>query len=106
MQVHDGWDYFVVSWADHIAEIFHLAIPPTTRTTVGEGGGDAYLIAGSYLPLLPDHVDEEAHTMDKLLEKASTLTVRTSHREAGLSPAIEPEKLRGHVAANSHMSEL
>jgi shikimate dehydrogenase len=28
VQVHDGWDYFVVSWADHIAEIFHLAIPP------------------------------------------------------------------------------
>jgi len=26
--VHDGWNYFVVSWADHIAEIFHLAIPP------------------------------------------------------------------------------
>ncbi len=26
MQVHNGWDYFLVSWADHIAEIFHLAI--------------------------------------------------------------------------------
>ncbi len=56
--------------------------PPTTRTTDGEGGGDAYLIAGSYLPLLPDHFDEEAHTIDNLLEKASTLNVRTSHREA------------------------
>ena len=26
VQVHDGWDYFLVSWADHIAEIFHLTI--------------------------------------------------------------------------------
>ena len=28
VQVHDGWDYFVASWADHIAEIFHLTITP------------------------------------------------------------------------------
>jgi shikimate dehydrogenase len=28
LQVHDGWDYFVFSWADHIAEIFHLTISP------------------------------------------------------------------------------
>lgn len=28
VQVHDGWDYFVGSWAEHIAEIFQLAIPP------------------------------------------------------------------------------
>jgi len=28
LQAHDGWDYFVVSWADHIAEIFHLTITP------------------------------------------------------------------------------
>lgn len=26
LQVYDGWDYFVASWADHIAEIFHLTI--------------------------------------------------------------------------------
>ncbi len=26
VQAHDGWDYFVVSWADHIAEIFHLNV--------------------------------------------------------------------------------
>ena len=29
MQVHDGWDYFVASWADHIAEVFHLTISPS-----------------------------------------------------------------------------
>jgi shikimate 5-dehydrogenase len=28
LQVHDGWDYFVYSWADHIAEVFHLTISP------------------------------------------------------------------------------
>ena len=28
LQVHDGWDYFVFSWIDHIAEIFHLTISP------------------------------------------------------------------------------
>jgi shikimate dehydrogenase len=28
VQAHDGWDYFVVSWADHIAEIFHLTVTP------------------------------------------------------------------------------
>jgi shikimate 5-dehydrogenase len=28
VQVHDGWDYFVGSWAEHIAEIFHFTIPP------------------------------------------------------------------------------
>lgn len=28
VEVHDGWDYFVGSWAEHIAEIFHLAITP------------------------------------------------------------------------------
>jgi shikimate 5-dehydrogenase len=26
VEVHDGWGYFVGSWAEHIAEIFHLAI--------------------------------------------------------------------------------
>ena len=26
VQAYDGWDYFVVSWADHIAEIFHLIV--------------------------------------------------------------------------------
>jgi len=29
VRVHDGWDYFVASWADHIAEIFHLTISPS-----------------------------------------------------------------------------
>ena len=28
LQVYDGWDYFVYSWADHIAEVFHLTISP------------------------------------------------------------------------------
>ncbi len=28
LRVHDGWDYFVYSWADHIAEVFHLTISP------------------------------------------------------------------------------
>ena len=28
LRVYDGWDYFVASWADHIAEIFHLTISP------------------------------------------------------------------------------
>lgn len=26
LQVHDGWDYFLYSWADHIAEVFHHTI--------------------------------------------------------------------------------
>jgi shikimate 5-dehydrogenase len=26
VQAYDGWDYFVVSWADHIAEILHVSI--------------------------------------------------------------------------------
>jgi shikimate dehydrogenase len=26
VRVHDGWDYFVSSWAAHIAEVFHLTI--------------------------------------------------------------------------------
>lgn len=26
VRVYDGWDFFVGSWADHIAEIFHLTI--------------------------------------------------------------------------------
>ncbi len=26
VQAYDGWDYFVVSWAYHLAEIFHLTI--------------------------------------------------------------------------------
>ena len=29
VQVHDGWDYFVASWADHIAGVFHLTISPS-----------------------------------------------------------------------------
>ena len=28
VQVHDGWDYFVGSWAEHIAKIFQLTISP------------------------------------------------------------------------------
>ena len=28
LQVYDGWDYFLYSWADHIAEVFHLTISP------------------------------------------------------------------------------
>ncbi len=28
VRVHDGWDYFVGSWAEHIAIIFQLSIPP------------------------------------------------------------------------------
>jgi shikimate 5-dehydrogenase len=28
MQIHDGWDFFVHSWAEHIAQIFHLTISP------------------------------------------------------------------------------
>src|SRR6266699_5126181 len=79
--------------------------PQTIRTTDGEGRGDAYLIAGSYLPLLPDHFDEDTHTIDNLLEKVSTLHSWTSYRELGLSPPAEPEKLWERLAANSHMSE-
>ncbi len=26
VQVHDGWDFFVGSWVEHLAEIFHLTI--------------------------------------------------------------------------------
>ncbi len=32
LQVHDGWDYFVGSWAEHIAEIFQLTISPQQLT--------------------------------------------------------------------------
>ena len=32
LQVHNGWDYFVYSWADHIAEVFHLTISPHQLT--------------------------------------------------------------------------
>jgi shikimate dehydrogenase len=28
LAVHDGWRYFIHSWAEHIAEVFHLQIPP------------------------------------------------------------------------------
>ncbi len=28
LRVHDGWRYFLVSWADHIAEVFDLSITP------------------------------------------------------------------------------
>jgi len=28
VEVHDGWGYFVGSWVEHIAEIFHLTITP------------------------------------------------------------------------------
>jgi shikimate 5-dehydrogenase len=28
VRVFDGWDFFVVSWANHIAEIFHLTVTP------------------------------------------------------------------------------
>ncbi len=28
LNVHDGWRYFVVSWIDHIAEVFHVGVTP------------------------------------------------------------------------------
>ena len=29
LSVHDGWHYFLISWADHIAEVFNRKIAPT-----------------------------------------------------------------------------
>jgi shikimate 5-dehydrogenase len=29
LNVHDGWHYFVISWIDHIAAVFHVEVTPT-----------------------------------------------------------------------------
>jgi shikimate dehydrogenase len=28
LTVHDGWCYFIISWVDHIAEVFHIKVTP------------------------------------------------------------------------------
>ena len=28
LNVHDGWHYFIISWVDHIAEVFHIEVTP------------------------------------------------------------------------------
>lgn len=28
LNVHDGWRYFIISWVDHIAEVFHIKVTP------------------------------------------------------------------------------
>lgn len=28
LDVHDGWHYFIISWIDHIAEVFHVKVTP------------------------------------------------------------------------------
>ena len=28
LNVHDGWHYFIISWIDHIAEVFHVKVTP------------------------------------------------------------------------------
>ncbi|MBE3559884.1 MAG: shikimate dehydrogenase [Ktedonobacteraceae bacterium] len=45
LYIHDGWHYFIVSWADHIAEVFHIKITPeqlaqlTEHANALRGGG-------------------------------------------------------------------
>lgn len=40
LQVHDGWNYFLLSWADHIARIFHLSITDEQFTRMIEAAKD------------------------------------------------------------------
>jgi shikimate 5-dehydrogenase len=36
LNVHDGWHYFVISWIDHIAAVFHVEVTPTQFAELAE----------------------------------------------------------------------
>jgi shikimate dehydrogenase len=43
LNVHDGWRYFIISWVDHIAEVFHVKV---TSEQFDELAGKAEMIRG------------------------------------------------------------
>jgi len=43
LNVHDGWRYFIISWVDHIAEVFHVKV---TTEQFDQLAGKAEMIRG------------------------------------------------------------